>query len=433
MATETKATAETKPARSLRSRVIRVLLAIVVFLVGAFVYRMTSLRGLPEIPPPFDHERGGFIHINPEDNAFTYYARAHEQLKGIEPGTMKGVYSDWLDVDPTHLAYADDNRQALETWFEGTKRTRAVYHQPGTVNFATEVPVTLTVRNISRSANLIGYRHEHEGDLAKAWDWYRANLRASRHVGQDGEIIGRCVGIAVYHATSSAAIHWSKNTKVTIPQLKRALNDVLEINALTVSRRDLVRTAYFSLTNSLEDHNGRERLLEVSLSNLATPAPPTFVRSIKIKAMTAYGALKREPERSRRVIRLEVANWLAAADLPTSELAKRAVQVKELTLYEPSPGETPPLSLDDLAAWFDTTLYAKLDAYMWVGLDRALSRDEQSQAALIIHLAEEIYTRENGKPPKAAQDLVGTYLKKLPVGFDPSGSATSPAPKPATP
>ncbi len=43
--------------------------------------------------------------------------------------------------------------------------------------------------------------------------------------------------------------------------------------------------------------------------------------------MPAYALLRREPERSRRVVRLLTANLLSACDLPAEERARRAIVV----------------------------------------------------------------------------------------------------------
>ena len=46
-----------------------------------------------------------------------------------------------------------------------------------------------------------------------------------------------------------------------------------------------------------------------------------------------------------------------------------------------------------------------------------VEKNRSIQAALVVYLAEQLYTRENGHPPDSPQQLVGPYLKALPEGF----------------
>ncbi len=428
MATGTEAATETKPARSLRSRIVRVSLAIVAVLFGAFAYRLTSLRGLPDITPPFDPERDGVVDIRPEDNAFTYYFRAQEKCRDIQSQDIPTTYSNWSEVDQKHFKFIDDNREALGIWFEGTTRERSVYIQPNTFNIMTELPALLSLRNFCHAANLVGYRHEHEGDYAKAWKWYRAALRASRHSGQNGAAIERYIGNAIYAITVPNVIRWAENPRVATDQLKQALKDVFEIDALTGSVRNLIRAEYFNYINSLENSSIRGEALDNLFIN-ASNSTSTFKTKTKARLVAAYGAIRREPKRSKRVFQLVTANWLSAADLPAAERLKLLKMHNELPLYD-SPECAKSMRPNELASWYQTTLFARMYLQNWNLLERAMLRDEQTRAALIVHLAEQIYTREKGKSPATPQDLVGPYLQALPAGFDSTGAAI-PLVKPA--
>ncbi len=429
MSSTTEALTPAKPARSVRKIIVRSVLAIVVLGGGLTVWRLTSLRGLPNIPPPFDRERDGVIDLRPEDNAFTYYVRAHERYRDTQPTSMLASYTDWLQVDQAQLKFVDDNREALDIWLEGTKRDRGFYHQPKTLTFMTMLPAVQSLRNFCRAANLVGFRYEHEGDYAKAWEWYRANLRASRHSGQHGVAIERLVGVAIYASTSPNVRRWAENPKVTTAQVKQALQEVLEIEALTGSPRNLICAEYFSCMNSLEDATIRTQVLDGSYLD-GSGQQPSFKSKVKVRAIAAYGALRREPERSKRVIQLVVSNWLTVADLPAPECLKLLKMHKDLPLFDTLEA-TSLMPLDELASWFDTTIFARMYMPGWGNIDRALVRDEQTRAALIVHLAEQVYTREKGKPPATPQDLVGSYLQALPAGFDPNDATIPTTVKPA--
>ena len=131
----------------------------------------------------------------------------------------------------------------------------------------------------------------------------------------------------------------------------------------------------------------------------------------------------REPERSRRVVRLLWANWLAHVE--TRELRKPAVRALlpaltpvSLPLYPVSP-DAPAgaraLPPQELASWLVATRDAKL--IMEEGDVMLMLRHRLYHRAyrdLVIMLATEIYHRERGALPPSEEALVGTYLKSLP-------------------
>ena len=95
------------------------------------------------------------------------------------------------------------NRPALATWREGTERPDAMYHQPGQLAADTLLPVSQDIRTLGRLAGLEGSRHEEQGQLEEAWGWYKAMLRASRHVGRHGVLIERMIGAANFHDSAA--------------------------------------------------------------------------------------------------------------------------------------------------------------------------------------------------------------------------------------
>ena len=404
----------------------RIVLGCVILAIAAtgsfMLLRATSLHGLPDIGDPFDVAHYGMVEIPTNQNAYTYYVRAHEQLDQNYPKEIESVYTDWTKVTDSERSYLEKNRKALMIWLEGTKRDRGIYCQPGAITFETLLPADDSLRMFCRLGNLEACRLEHKNDTTNAWIWLRANLRASRHCGKDGTIIERLAGIAIYAATSKQVMSWANNPKVDAKQLRYALEDVLAINEMTPDDAESLRLEYFGMMNSLSDPIIRNHSYSQPDSSLKS----SFAATIKYRVGTTLGVLIHEPERSRRVVRLVMANWLAAANLPASERAKRLTQSGTLFLYLPNQGEEPLFSLKDLERWFDSTVYAKEFLCAISNFDRALSRDEQCRAALIIHLAEQLYIREHGKPPGSVDELVGPYLKSLPGGYTPSGESTSP-------
>jgi len=138
--------------------------------------------------------------------------------------------------------------------------------------------------------------------------------------------------------------------------------------------------------------------------------------------------LIREPERSRRVLRLVFANWLAQSEIPPERWPKPAVKVLVPVLNEKVGVPLYPVGPEaadgarvrsprQIGEW----LVATHDGRRVLGSPlRAPVRLEERRTYrdLVILLASELYRRERGGEAATDEALVGTYLKRLPA--DPS-------------
>jgi hypothetical protein len=420
-----RSTAE--PADSHRSRLRRVVSRVALastILAALVLWRSTSLRGLPVIPEPFDLARDGTVAIPDEENAFTYFRRATDRFVGHESdlGGGTGIYEVWSQVPPEAIRSLEQNREALDFWYEGTRRHRAVYMQPGTATMETVIPVTQRLRSFSHLARLKAMRLRLDGDLAGAWRWILADLRCGMLSGQNGCFIERLVGINIYGGATAEAMQWADDPKLDVGTLRRALDDVLEIEAIAPSYATILRQEYFAIRNSLDD----PEILARALRRENAPARWSWQASVDERLSRTWALIRREPERSRRVVRLILANWLSACDEPDEARQARAVQFGKLVLFRPAPGESAPIEPAELARWFETTVYARRIFHQWLNLATAKSNDERARATLIIHLAGKLYAKEHGKEPASPEDLVGPYLKALPAGYP----RIAPNPKP---
>lgn len=414
MAIETIAGA--RPSLKRRSRQVACGIALlVVVAMSVELVRVTSLRGLPAIDDPFDTRGYATIVVPDEENAFTFFRRATDRFVGHEsdiPGGS-GVYNQWSEVPPETLRSLEQNRETLELWREGTTRNRALYIQPAAATILTVLPVTQRLRSFSRLASLRAMRLRLDGDLAGAWDWIRANLRCGMLSGHEGFVIERLMGISIYAGASADAIRWADDPKVEVTLLRRALDDVLGMEAIAPRYTSIVRHEYYMLMNSLAD----PEMLARGLEDLTPVAKRTWRTDLGERMARVLAVLRREPERTRRVGRLVIANWLAACDQPTDERTRRLVQLGALTLFRPTPDEPSPIAPEELARWFETTIYAKIFFSVWKNIEGARNRDERTRAGLVVHLAERLYRKEHGSDPPSPDALVGPYLKTLPEGF----------------
>jgi hypothetical protein len=403
--------------RSRRSIIALGLIALTAFGGGILVLRLTRLHGLPDIGDPFDVSAHRQVAIPDDENAFTFYRRAAAQLATDEPRSMQGAYRAWSEVDEAQLRWLDANRQALETWLEGTKRERALQLLASETMIDNPLPVTRKIRTFLRLANLKASKLQHEGDFAGSWTWLRGSLRMTRHSGMNGFLIERMVGYSTFNATSGQVTRWSEDPRVDASLLRRALEDLLVIDKLTPSNAECLRNEYISLMKTLADSDHRDRALAQEYQKTDQITPKELAR---YRLGSTLATLGREPERSRRVIRLVVANWLTALKLTPAERANRVVKIGNVTLYRPAPGEASPISVEELARWFESTRYARhlLIGNVFAAYGNPLG-EEGERAALIVHVAEQLYLREHGELPETVEVLVGPYLKALPAGYVP--------------
>ena len=396
-------------------RALAVSILLVVLVTGSvFLVRATSLRGLPAIPEPFDTRACAVIPIPDDENAFTFFRRATDRFVGKESDVESGSgsYTSWSQIPPESLRSLEQNRESLDLWLEGTKRDRAVYIQPGSVTIETLLPVTQRLRTFTKLASLKAMRLRLDGDHVGAWAWIRANLRSGLLAGQNGFPIERLVGISLYGDASAQARHWAGDPGVNAKLLRRALDDVLAAEAIAPDYARIIHYEYYSLMNTLDDPAMTGRALMST-----PPGRRTWRDSARLRLMPAYAILRREPERSRRLIRLMIANMLSACELPAEERARRSIAVGWMNLYRSAPDGPTPIAPEDLAAWYETTLYAKpLLQGSW-NIEATRRREESARSALIVHLAERLYEKERGRPPSSPEELVGPYLKALPAGY----------------
>jgi hypothetical protein len=139
--------------------------------------------------------------------------------------------------------------------------------------------------------------------------------------------------------------------------------------------------------------------------------------------------LLREPERSRRALRLLFANWLAQAEGPGGLDRNPAVfatfrgtsTTARLALYPVGlevPAGARALPPHELASWLVTAYDLKLLAWQLISTS-VPSTERAGYRALVVGLATELYRRERGLLPTSEEALVGTYLPSLPADGSP--------------
>jgi hypothetical protein len=394
---------------------------------SAFVtWWFTSLSGLPDIGDPFDLAAFDGAPIPDDQNAFVLYKQAVEKLVQ-EPADM--TYS-WSAAGPVEKGWLARNREALDLWRRGTERPGSLYVSPRSMTLLTQLPVVNEIRAFARLARLEAGRLEAEGDLEGARQWYRAIFRSSRHVGRRATMIERLVSMQMHRQACRELTRWAKDPRVDAGLIKRALDAVIADYEATGPPSDNLKVAYLAILKTLDDRD----LMRKCLNDIEAAGPghsAWFARHARVFGLVA--SFRKEPERSRRVVRLIFANLLATSDLPPdrrppaacslldpSSAPKATVLLDLHALDDSAPASARALPPDKILEWFNTTLCASRLMPAFSTIDRSLEAERATQAGTVIALAGRLFEIEHGRLPEKDEDLVGPYLRSLPEGYRPA-------------
>jgi hypothetical protein len=407
-----------------RWRIWGAALVLTALIVGPPIWWATELVGLPDVGDPFDVAAFRAFTIPDERNAFVLYRQAAAQLKPLgrfQNSSRNSVdwFASWSKADPELRRWADDNREALALYRQGAERPDALGQIPKFQGDHYEISGMYGPFNsLFMLALLEGSRLEEQGDMAGAWDWYRTVLRSCHLVGRHGSVRSRRVAQHWHNILLDRLTSWAADPRTTTALLHKALDDVLACEALSPSESYTLKAEYLDVDRILDDPEGPLRqlagpkVLTIRFGDIGLT--PEQLRQVN----DARWFLFHEPERSRRVIRLAMANWLAYFDTPPECRPKPDPRASQrFDFYPPGPGAPAAaraLSPVALARWLDSSIDADYLLGSW-GWNAVRSQERSGHRALVILLAKHLYCRERGTEPPTPEVLVGTYLKSLPT------------------
>jgi hypothetical protein len=388
------------------------------------VWWLNSLNGLPDIGDPFDVAAFRAFRVPDDQNAFTFLRRAEEKLT---PSPSPNLVLSWSQADPKLREWVKANRQAIDLFQQGAD-------QPDAAN-----PEGDSVVNGERLALLVlleAGRREEIGEMAGAWDCYRAILRMATHTRRRGSLEQRR---DVYYywdvLLRKRFATWAADPKTTIPQLRGALEEALKNEPEPEWDSFTIKAGYLAMMRSLEQPVPHIMQQDVGWEYHLSLGDMQLSPDMAGYLDAGCRFLLREPERSRRVLRLLFANWLAhverrepgpqqpavRAAFPLLNSTNRVSWGKtRVSLYPVGPlasAGARSLPPQELARWLVATNDAKLRILVaniqWSWSPDRL-RDRKDYRELVVMLAEEIYRRDRGSRPPSEDALVGTYLKSLP-------------------
>jgi hypothetical protein len=393
---------------------------LIVAALGATGWRVAQLNGLPDIGEPFDARPLLALRVPDESNAFVLYAKASAHARrnwGIERRLGNFPYAWPKPTDSEGLAYMAENADALALWRRGCELGDALYVSPAELTFATRLPLLQDHRHFVRLALVEASRVEAAGDQAGAWGWYRAIVRGSRLLTRHATMIGVLVGISELAAAQARIGTWAADPRVDAALLRRALDDLLAADTLAAPFSESLQIEYLTARKAVDQ--------PAWFVDQVKDQPWDWGASIDMTSwynhLPAYWQarwfLTNEPERSRRLLKLAMANWLVECDSPAGQrpalVGKKDAAARFYNIARPAGVPTAAA----LAARVESNLLLSPLLFSYPSIQRAVDRDRRRRAGLILLLANHLYERRFGKPPAVPEDLLGTCLDRFPDGY----------------
>jgi hypothetical protein len=390
--------------RGRRRIALAMLYTLIIAWVGLLGWRTSRLEGLPDLGEPFDTRALRALRIPDDRNAFTLFAQAAAKARFsdfIERRYVSGAYKWPVPDDPELVAYMDANAEALELWRRGCERDEALCIPPSELTFDSKLVGLAEHRTFSGLALVQAARRESLGDMAGAWRWYRTVLRGSRLIGRHATAIGMLIGGAEYSNARARIAAWQADPRVDARLLRRALDDVLAINSMSAPFSETLQMEYLAVQRGIQDPQW--------LINSLADNPLGVKDAVDMRAWHNYVPFYwkarwfagNEPECARRLTNLAFANWLAECDKPRSRRARLAGLVNATPMfYDVQPARVA-LSPQGLAARVEANLHANSILTAYLGITSGYDRDRAQRAGLVISLADALYIKRFGKPPRS--------------------------------
>lgn len=368
-----------------------------------FVIRAWRLRGIPEFPEPFETRAILEYSVPDRENAYTDYRNADslytQPTDDVKELRTRIFEEDWSLANKEIQEFLDENNQALLAWKQGTARNRAFY-LPASEYQLVDMDFELIeeMRELHGTAMLLCLQLEAAGKPQEAWEWYRASIRASRHVGTHGGFIERLVGFALFSSCVDQLETWSADPRLESEDLSVALTQLETDWKLTESLSTNIKIEYLSFQRTLD------RFVAEFNAEKGLPA----------SAPNAFNFVG-EPEISHQMSKIYVHNLLTFCDEIRPE---RPEVTSTYSVFNDPAG----FSLggykwdaEQFEQAMDRSIFAKLILSSYPPLIDSIDREAMRYQFLRVALAAQAYFREHGEFPTEATALVPEYLAEIPT------------------
>jgi hypothetical protein len=324
----------------------------------------------------------------------------------------------WSKADSRVRRWAEENREAMALYRRGAERPDGLDPRRSEPDDRRSQEEMWAFRSLQLLALLEASRQEERSDMAEAWGWYRTALRASYHFGLRGTQVHRFLAHRWRGELLGRLTAWSADRRTTPAVLRQALDEVITCGALAPSDTYTIKAEYPDVLRLLDSAQNPGREVPIKQLYDIFGSPEYQLNPEQMQAiLDAWRFWKREPERSRRVIRLAFANWLAYYDLSPDRRPKPDPNVPgplQFYAFGPeAPAAARALSPGDLDRWLATTVDATPILRQWNPAPIRIT-EVRGYRALVVLLANELYRRDHGTDAPSDEALVGPYLKELP-------------------
>jgi hypothetical protein len=410
---------------------------------GVGLYLAVGGSGLPRVSEPFDRTEFEALGISPDKDAWVHLARAIAVFKRLENTRPQDYRPGWRIVahtsDPGVARSLQANQESLDLFLQASRKSDAF--TPRTDSARTPRPREDSVVDVARLMFELGASREKKGDMTGAWEDYLAILRASRLVARHADLNGRRTAEQIRALGLSRLIDWANDPRTDEALIRRAIQDVISLDRLAPDDAYTIKTIYLSLAPAV----GSSRIYR---ADAFTPRPNAGLAELASLGLNfAVFPLRRfharEPDRSQRVLRASVAQWIDYFETPPPDRPQPEVRVRigrnssprspwiGVEFYRPS-NEYEALDLPsafDVAEAFAGS-YDLRDqiGFRWTALKDIRRREQSDLNTLRLNLAQALYRRDhNGADPPDDDALVGPYLTGLPP--EPISLADDPTPE----
>ncbi len=406
-------------------RLIFFLMIALLFMAGLLeAWRGASLIGLPDVGDPFDLAALRAFRIPEDQDAIALYHQAQARLSPMPslPIAIRRLGpGPWSKTVPELRDWATANRRALELFRDASECADGIVH-PSFDRDARHYYLN-QLGTFAWLALLEGSRLEEQGEMDAAWNWYRTVFRMKVHAMRRGSIFQRYIADSSCKWLHMRIASWAADPRTGVPLLRRALDHVKAGEPKSEWDAFSLKVDYVAMMTELDKKWGAVQQGDDEDQHVLIFGEPLPLALAWIP-YAARRYFSNEPERSRRVLRLAFANWLAHVEEQDPHHLKPAVRVtfprgkqtRTVHFFAVSPdgpAAARRLMPQDLAARLIGTLDAKELLSFWPWPSIRVSERRQHRA-LVVLLAGEIYQRERGTAPPSDEALVGLYLEHLP-------------------
>ncbi len=401
------------PKSSLAVRLLRPKVAIpatlvLLLLLSPWLIRGYYLMGVPDIGEPFDVDARKAVVVPDDENAFTDFHQAAALY--IQPsGDVSQIRDEvnehgWAWAMPELEQFLHDNEDALLAWKRGAEKSRAQYHVGRDIWIGSLLETIQELREFTRTALALGRKLEAEGKPLEAWEWYRTAIRTSRLCGQNGTMIERLVGIAIFAVIVEQIPSWSSDPALSSAQLLEALAQLQSDWELTEKPSTSLELEYVMVMNTIQMiETGRD---DTNWSDI--------FEAVSDNDFVTY--IQGEPELFRRLYRFQTQNLLTFCDCPAWQ--RPPMNGLDFFLYDHPDGlrvGDDHWSIKAFTSAVEKSVLFKNNHDVFHQFLHAIDRDEVKYTCLQVVLAGQAFHRDRERFPATLDELVPNYLTEIPV------------------